>query len=388
MTGVFANAISEVIFIKEKVKFYTVKSAVGVLSAVLIAAFVYIWFVYSSVPVIAYWRTIWIETAMTTGSHGWLATSFIPQDIIDGVMDNSAGNPDVVGGLEYLKPTTGQDGGIGSSVSEGEGVPKEPETTPEPEQTDILGQASITVGEKDYAGYEVLVNDIEQGIVVSEITGSGYRGKVMLVDDPSRVYLAETTKKNVEGLRIKEFLTEYDAVAGINASGFMDHSGEGNGGEVVGISCSQGEYWGEYVSYYGSVVLTGSNRLVVGNISVWQNYDIRDGIQFGPVLIADSIQQVTGSAGYGLQPRTAIGQREDGVIVFLVIDGRDLTWSVGCTVGDMAEILLKYGVVNAACCDGGSSTVLAYNGEILNKNSSANPNYGRRMPNAFLVSKK
>ena len=80
--------------------------------------------------------------------------------------------------------------------------------------------------------------------------------------------------------------------------------------------------------------------------------------------------------GYGIQPRTAIGQRSDGVIVFLVIDGRNPTWSIGCTMSDLIEVLEKYGVVNAACCDGGSSSVLAYDGEVLNKNSSVNPDYG------------
>ena len=120
----------------------------------------------------------------------------------------------------------------------------------------------------------------------------------------------------------------------------------------------------------------------------WQNYAIREGIQFGPVLIADGVAQFTDSGGYGLQPRTAIGQREDGVIVFLIIDGRQPTWSMGCTVSDMISVLQKYGVVNAACCDGGSSSVLAYNNEVLNKNSSLNPTYGRRLPNAWLVAPK
>jgi len=384
--------------IKSKPLYIVLRSFSAVLSVVLIAMSVYTLFVFSTIPFIAYWRTIWIETAMTTGSHAWLATAFIPEEIIESIMDNSAGNPDVIGGQSYLKPVDDNNqnsGQVSQGTSQNTDISEVlPDTGDESSadkneiSDDILGQKNITVGKKDYAGYTVLINDIEQGIVVSEITGSGFKGRIMLIDDPSRVYLASTPNKGVEGLRIKKMMSEYDAVAGINASGFMDHAGEGSGGEVVGLSCSQGEYWGEYVDYYGSVVITGDNRLVVGNISVWQNYDIRDGIQFGPVLVADGKAQVTGSAGYGLQPRTAIGQREDGVIVFLVIDGRDLTWSVGCTVGDMAEILLKYGVVNAACCDGGSSSVMAYNGEILNRNSSANPSYGRRLPNAFLVKPK
>jgi exopolysaccharide biosynthesis protein len=346
----------------------------------LIGVFFYNWFVYSNIPLIVYWRTIWIETAMTTGSHKWLATSFIPADIIDGVMNNSAGNIDVVGGKDNLLEDTNNDSG---------NIPKETEVPDsETAEKDILGQASLEVGQPDYAGYKVLINDIEQGLVVSEITGSGYKGKIMLIDDPSRVYLGVTSTPEVEGLRIKDMLKKYDAIAGINASGFADYSGNGNGGQVVGLSCSEGNIWGEYINYYGSVVMSENNRLVVGNISVWKDYNIRDGIQFGPVLIADGEAQVTGSAGYGLQPRTAIGQRDDGVIVFLVIDGRDVTHSIGCTVGDMAEILLKYNVINAASCDGGSSTVLAYNGEILNRNCSSYPELGRRLPNAFLVRRK
>ncbi len=370
-----------------------VKLIAGACSLALILAFFYTWFVYSSIPLIAYWRTIWIETAMTTGSHGWLATAFIPGDIIEGVIDNSTGNIDVVGGKEYLdtkKPPAETDSS-GAILVENEGIPAETQKN-EPEREDppddILGQAALKKGQNDYAGNKILINDIKQGLTVSEITGPGYKGMIMLIDDPSRVYLGVTPYPGTEGLRIKPMLEQYGAVAGINASGFSDHNGTGTGGQVVGLSCSRGKIRGDYINYYGSVVLTENNRLVVGNISVWNDYNIRDGIQFGPVLIADGKKQVTGSAGYGLQPRTAIGQREDGVIAFLVIDGRDVTHSIGCTVGDMADILTAYGIINAACCDGGSSTVLAYEGEILNRNSASNPSIGRRLPNAFLVERK
>lgn len=353
------------------------KFLVTTIALTLIAAFFYNWFVYSNIPLIAYWRTIWIETAMTTGSHKWLATSFIPIDIIDGVMANNTGNIDVVGGKENLLKETTDSGNIPIET-----------VAPESKPADILGQASLAVGQSDYAGNIISINDIQQGLVVSDITGSGYKGKIMLIDDPSRVYIGVTSTPDVEGLRIKDMLAKYGAIAGINASGFADYSGNGNGGQVVGLSCSQGNIWGEYINYYGSVVLSENNRLVVGNISVWKDYSIRDGIQFGPVLLADGKVQVTGSAGYGVQPRTAIGQREDGVIVFLVIDGRDVTHSIGCTVGDMAEILLKYNVINAASCDGGSSTVLAYDGNIINRNCSSYPELGRRLPDAFLVKRK
>lgn len=326
--------------------------------------------VYSNIPFIKYWREIWIETAMTTGDHQWLATLVIPENIINDVMENQLPSAGTTGGEQYLDADS-SDGKDEEEVVE-----------------DILNQKNLKIGDLDYAGYKVLVNDIEQGIVISEITGSGYKGKIMLIDDPSRVFVGTTPNKYTEGLRIKDMLEYYDAVAGINASGFSDPGGEGNGGDIIGMSCSQGEFWGTYVNYYGSVVMTESNRLVVGNISIWQDFAIRDGIQFGPVLIADGEKYAQGSNGYGIQPRTAIGQREDGVIALLVIDGRNVLHSIGCTVGELADILLKYDIINASCCDGGSSSILAYDGEVITKNSSLNPAYGRRLPNAFLVAKK
>ncbi len=351
------------------------------LAAVILACVLYSVFVFSNIPFVKYLRTIYIETAMTTGDHQWLATTFIPGYIIDDVMSKQTDTSDVVGGGEHLTEINGD------TADETQPADTEPPKT-EDVPKDILVQNELTVGESDYAGYTVLINDIEQGLVVSEIVGSTYRGKIMLIDDPSRVYLGSTPYKHKEGLRIKAMMAHHGAIAGINASGFNDPNDSGHGGDIIGLSYSEGEYWGTAVSYYGAVLITSDDRLVVGNVKDWQYYDIRAGIQFGPVLIADGEPQIEGSGGYGIQPRTAIGQREDGVIVFLIIDGRQPTWSIGCTMGDLVEILTKYGVVNAACCDGGSSSVLAYNGEVITKNSSLNPTYGRRLPNAWLVAPK
>jgi len=356
-------------------------------SFVIVMTSFYLLFVFSPMPFFAYWRGIWIETAMTTADHQWLATAFIPGHIIDDVMGKSTPNTDIIGGFEHLD-TRPAETLPSDEVTEKPDIDEPAGDSEDEPYKDILGLASLKVGDTDYAGNTIEVCDYEQGLMISTIIGEGFKGKIMLIDDPSRVYLAKTTKPDVEGLRILNFLEEYDAVAGINASGFADPGGEGTGGEVIGLSCSSGEFWGEYVNFYGSVVFTSSDKLVVGNVKIWENYDIRDGIQFGPVLVANGKAQVKGSAGYGIQPRTAIGQREDGVVAFLIIDGRNPLHSIGCTVGDLAEIFLDYGVVNASCCDGGSSTIMAYEGKVLNKNSSLNAAYGRRMPNAFLVKRK
>ncbi len=344
----------------------------------------YLTAVFSTIPFIEKWRALWIETAMTTADHQWLATAFIPGSVIDKVMAQKNNTSDVIGGSEHLNNADET-----TSADTEKPLPDEPdEPLPEePDGSDILGQNKIVVGENDYAGYKVLVNDTDEGIVISEIHENGYRGKIMLIDDPSRVFLGTTDKKDAEGLRIKAMMSLYGAVAGINASGFADPNDQGTGSDIVGMSYD-GEFWGEYVDFYDSILITTENRLVVGRVLDWEKYNIRAGIQFGPVLIADREAMVSGSGGYGIHPRTAIGQREDGVIVFLVIDGRQIGWSLGCTVEDLVNILQKYNVVNAACCDGGSSSVLAYKGEVITKTSSLNPDYGRRLPNAFLVAPK
>jgi len=361
----------------------------GTLAAAFLATLglLYFLFVFSGIPAFTFWRDIWIETAMTTMRHQWLATSFIPQSIIDEVMSRQDRSLDVVGGL-YPFDSSLPDAAPSAPTDVGDNPARSEDTPLENDPADILGHANLKVGELDYAGYKVLVNDVEQGIVISEITGDGYRGRIMLIDDPSRVYIATTPYKGVVGMRILDMLDHYGAVAGVNASGFSDPDGEGNGGQIVGLTYANGEYWGSYVGWTGSILLTHDDRLIVGNVRDWEKYGVRSGMQFGPVLIADGEIMVEGSAGWGIQPRTAIGQRADGVIALIVIDGRDLTYSIGCTVGELARILHKYGVVNAACCDGGASSIMAYRGEVITRNSSANPKFGRRLPNAFLVAPK
>jgi len=356
------------------------------LLSVLLGLFVfftasYAFVVYSNIPFIAYWRTIWIETAMSTKSHQWLAEWFFPDDVVDAVLADKITGENVVGGADNLLFLDGSAGYDENAFND----PSQPDERP----ADILGQKDLKVGEKDSAGNTVLINDIDEGLVVCEIVGNNYKGQIMLIDDPARVYLGMTLYPGETGMRILDMMEHYDAVAGVNASGFYDPNENGNGGQVLGLSLSEGRYWGEFIPTMGSIVLTRENKLAVGDIQAWNRYsNIRDGMQFGPVLIADGVKKVSGSSGYGLQPRTAVGQRADGVIVFIVIDGRDITHSIGCTVDDLAEELLKYDIINASCCDGGATTALAYGGKVLNKNCSWNPSLGRILPNAFLVRSK
>jgi exopolysaccharide biosynthesis protein len=87
--------------------------------------------------------------------------------------------------------------------------------------------------------------------------------------------------------------------------------------------------------------------------------------------------------GWGIAPRTCMAQTKDGTIMFIVIDGRQPGYSMGATLYDIQKILLEKGAVTAANLDGGSSTVLVKDNNVLDRPSSK---YGMRyLPTAFLV---
>ncbi len=316
--------------------------------------------VFGNVPFITKWRNIWIETAMTTDQHKWLATSFFPEALIDKVMKAQVDIKDI-GHTDINKK--------------------------EEEEEDILGQKDLVVGEPDKHGNEVLINDIEQGIVVLKVKTSNYVGRLLLVDDPSRVYISATDYKDSRGQFICDYLEKEDAVIGTNASGFHDPGGTSVGGVVTAQCVAQGEYWGTYSSKYITVGFDENDRLIVGEFSDWKERKLRDAFQYHPALIINGDKVIEGSSGWGLQPRTVIGQAANGVVMIFVVDGRQVGYSLGATMGDCADVLEMYGAVNAGACDGGSSSVMAYEGEILNEPSTDMPT-GRYLPNAWVVARK
>ena len=326
-----------------------------------------------SIPFVVKWRNIWIETAMTTDQHKWLATSFFPGWLIDEVMDARVDVRDI-GKTDIEKRTAPEDGQSPAG-----------EKAEEPEN--ILGQDALTVGELDSHGNEVLVNDLEQNIVILKVKTSNFVGRLVLIDDPSRVFIAATDNKEVRGKFICDFLADEGAIVGMNASGFYDPGGVGIGGVVTARTIAKGEYWGTYSSKYITVGFDRDDRLIVGEFSDWDAYNMRDAFQYHPALIINGDKVIEGASGWGLQPRSVIGQAKNGMVLFLVVDGRQVGYSLGATMGDCADILEEYGAYNAGACDGGSSSVLAYDGVILNKPSTNMPT-GRYLPNAWLVKRK
>ena len=136
---------------------------------------------------------------------------------------------------------------------------------------------------------------------------------------------------------------------------------------------------------YNSVIgFNEQNKLIVGNMTGRQalEYGLRDAVTFKPIFIVNYVPvEVTGTGG-GVNPRTVIGQREDGAVLLLVIDGRQTT-SLGASYSDCIDIMTQYGAMNAANLDGGSSSVMVYDGQIINNVVSMNGD--RKVPTAFIV---
>ena len=234
-----------------------------------------------------------------------------------------------------------------------------------------------------------LIDEDGDGIIVEQVKGEGYSGYMMVVLDPSRVIMGSVPKSfYARGYTVAQMVEQFDAVAGINAGGFVDPDGTGNGSIPDSLVVFEGEvYCAGSGTRQGFVGLDTDHILHVGKLTQQEIVDqnIEYGVSFGPVLISNGEVVLSESTVSGLNPRTAIGQRSDGAILLLVIDGGQVI-SIGASLWDLVEIFQKYGAVNACNLDGGSSTLMWYQGDYINNCASV---IGiRPVPTTFLVLKE
>lgn len=242
-----------------------------------------------------------------------------------------------------------------------------------------------------YGSDKIVVN--EDGILIVEVDGLTYHGEMMIVQDPSRVFVAtlDSYGPDSSGITLSGFINKYDAVGGVNAGGFNDPNGTGNGGTPDGLVMGKSEilWGGEDVKYNCVIGFDENNILHVGTYSgkMAKEMNIVSAVSFapGPVLIINGKPlNEDKPLGGGLNPRTAIGQRADGAMLILVVDGRQ-PQSIGATYDDLVDIMLEFGAINAANLDGGSSTRMHYKGKMINECASVIGERG--LPNAILVKK-
>lgn len=161
-------------------------------------------------------------------------------------------------------------------------------------------------------------------------------------------------------------------LAVVNGGEFLDTNGVGKGGQPLGIVIKDGQFrYGNESSVVSIIAFDDQNHLLVGRMSGKEAMEkhVRDAVSYGPALIVNGEPLEVSGAGGGLNPRTAIGQRADGAILLLVIDGRQ-THSLGASFKDCIDVMMEYKAVNAANLDGGSSTMMVYQGETVNSCAS------------------
>ena len=241
--------------------------------------------------------------------------------------------------------------------------------------TDEFSNTSEIVINKDAAistGTDEWANSPD-GIRFESHSGDTYNAHIMIVRDPSKVYLGTSTENfstSIPGTRINDQIETDGAIAGVNAGAFFDNgtSDPSVGSVPEGLVYSKGACkWTTGSPPNGIKGFAGFNKdniLVVAqdNLSKAQaeELNIRDGCCFGPVLIMNGeINQEAYNSNSGWNPRTAVGQRKDGAVVFVCIDGRQ-AGSMGGTYKDVIDIMIEYGVVNACNMDGGSSSIMVY----------------------------
>lgn len=228
-----------------------------------------------------------------------------------------------------------------------------------------------------------------------EIKGSTYKGKLLIVRDPKSVIVGTSDNLGkAAGLQLTDLVAKYDGIAGINGGGFNDENGRGNGGIPTGLVIREGKivYGNPNTSYSSVVGLDNDGRLLLGRYTGQGalNAGIRYAVNFnmdgaidGALVINGQIQ--TQNLDSGINPRTAIGQRADGALLLLVLDGRQVG-TLGATLEDVCDVMLAYGAVNVGNLDGGSSSVMVYEGEIIN--SCASVTGPRYIPDGFIVLKE
>lgn len=298
-------------------------------------------------------RNLYVNTAMKTKDHKYLANVFYSEQRIDEIMNSNYF-------VEIKEEVVLDDIIIDTS-------PKDSYDNKYDEE--ILTRSA---GNNDYK-----IINLKVGLS---------KAHLIAIYDPTKVSLIRAKNFNIGryGEQVTAMCKRYNASVCINGGGFRDDTGTGSDiplgyviddGEIVWPtnSSSWSKTTGNLIGFNseGKLLLmantTGESALEAG---------MMDGLEFGPFLIVNGKPIEIVGDPWGKSPRVAIGQRKDGVVLFLVIDGEN--YIDGASLQDVVDIMMKYGAYNAANLDGGHSSSLSINGKLHNNPPSVAKKQGGR----------
>ena len=336
-------------------------------------------------------RNMYIETALSTLHHRWLATALIPGDIVQEVWE----------GLEDSRNAQLGQNSAGWETEETTGKRGFYELFPELEESAVRAWAPISgeeleklyvnhsgldeVGLDLYTrqGDQVLAIDAKNGILAVRIREELFRGVLILAKYPDRLSCAAAENWGIEGRTAGQIAAAHGALVAMTASGFRDSEKEGTA--QTGAAMCGGVPYGEHLKPgYKRIELRSDNRLYVVDAPDGFHPDCTDASEWSPALIVDGQTVVTKEDHYNARnPRCCLGQTADGTVLMLCIEGRYLD-SLGATAPECAEVLARYGAYQAMNLDGGTSAILWYDGRYITRCSDPDRPEGRPLPNCWI----
>ncbi len=219
--------------------------------------------------------------------------------------------------------------------------------------------------------YEKEILEREEGALYKliQFKYNGFDCHMIAIYDPTRIEVGFNKNNKKYGKVLTDILKSNNAILGINGGGYRWSTGYPLGlivhdGKII-YSSSTAKHMTAAINYDGV--------LMVGKISAKEvkEKNIKEAVSFGPALIVNGkAATFKGTGGSGLNPRTVIAQRKDGIVLFLVVNGYGsrLSWKGrgGVYYTDLITILQRYGAYNAANMDGGSSATMVINGKLIN----------------------
>ena len=255
----------------------------------------------------------------------------------------------------------------------------------------VTDTSQITFDNKDTGVYESIYdeqvlkrdegNDLYKLI---EISGNKYKGYILVVYDPSRISLFNSPKLKTGGQKITALAKTAEAKAAINASGFIRNK-ETRALSPNGTLIIDGKLYtdkgGSIIGFNNDNVLTLTKESATSAIE----HGMKNAVSFEPFLIVNGEpSKFKKGGGYGLRPRTAVGQRKDGTVLFVVIDGNSYG-TTGIDMEELTDIFIRYGAYNAANLDGGGSSSLVVEDKLINKPAGWSYEGERYLINAWIV---
>ena len=306
-------------------------------------------------------KTFWVTSAMTTMSHKYLAYMLYDEATINKIMSEN-----------YIETVTEEINLDDIVVNDANLFNKR--------YTNKYDQQIFT---KDPG------NDVYKLIRINE---GKYKGWLVAIYDPSDVELAVSSKLGYAGQSVNTLTKNNDGLVGINGGGFEDLDGWGNGSIPYGAIIKNGELvWNHSGGSGGLIGFTNDHKMYLTYKSPAEAIQdgMKDAVDFGPFLIVNGhVSRIHGDGGWGTAPRSIIAQRKDGVVLFLIIDGRNPGYSLGATMNDVINILVRYKAYNAANLDGGASATMSINGSLWNNPYVGAEYGGRTVSNAWIVTNK